>query len=66
MAIFIAVPVSVYVARYWLSGFAYRIELSIWYFIAAPVAIVFIAVIALATQTVKAALVNPLSRLRSE
>jgi putative ABC transport system permease protein len=66
ISILIAVPVSVYVARHWLSGYAYRIDLNVWYFVVAPVAIVIVATAALAMQTFKAALISPLNRLRSE
>jgi len=66
IAFAVSAPLAWYFMSGWLSGFAYRINLSVWIFI---IAIVLSLVIALATisfKSVKTALANPVNSLRSE
>jgi len=65
-AIIIALPVSYLIAKNWLDGFAYRIDLEIWYFISVALITLFIAWITVGTQAVKAAIANPIDSLRNE
>jgi len=53
-------------AQKWLQTFAYRIDINWWMFFAAGAAAVFIAIITVSFQSVKAALANPADSLRSE
>lgn len=66
LAIAIALPVSYAIARKWLDGFAYRIDLEWWFFISAALAALIIAWITIGLQTVRAARVNPAQTLKSE
>ena len=62
----VALPVSWMVLDQWLSGFAYKIELEWWYFIAAGLLTLLIALVTVSYQSIKAALMNPVDSLRSE
>jgi len=62
----IAVPLGYYAMFKWLQSFAYRISLQWWMFVAAAAVAVFIALITVSLQAVKAALANPVKSLRSE
>ena len=65
-AILIALPISFWMARYWLDDFAYRIELSVWFFVAAAFLTVLIAWLATSVHTIRAAFANPTDCLRQE
>jgi putative ABC transport system permease protein len=62
----IALPVAYFAASYWLEGFAFRIGLEWWFFIAAGVAALGIAWLTVGSQAYKAARVNPTKCLRDE
>ncbi|MEQ8927894.1 MAG: FtsX-like permease family protein [Fulvivirga sp.] len=66
LAIAIALPISYYLISIWLERFAFRIELSYWLFILAAVVSIIIAWLAVGSQAIKAANVNPAKCLRSE
>ena len=66
IAVFIALPLSYFMAKYWLNGFAYRIDLEVWYFVTAGVLALLISWITVGMQAVKAAAVNPIQCLREE
>ncbi len=66
IANFIAWPVSWYAMNRWIQNFAYRIKLSWWMFVFAAVLSLLIALITVSSQTVKAALKNPVDSLRYE
>ncbi len=66
VALIIAVPVSWYLVTTWLQNFAYKIEPEWWMFAFSSLLIVLIALITVSSQTVKAALVNPVESLRTE
>lgn len=66
LAILVAMPVSYYLIKGWLDGFAYKIDLNVWYFAAAGIAALFIAWLTVGMQTLKAARVNPSKSLRNE
>ncbi|MDX2246817.1 MAG: ABC transporter permease [Bacteroidia bacterium] len=65
-AIVIALPVSYLIARQWLEGFAYRIDLEWWFFVGAAVAALLIAWLTVGVQTLRAAAINPAQCLRDE
>ena len=65
-AIIIASPVVWYFINQWLQSFAYRTTISWWVFALAGLGGVFIALITLSFQAIKAAIVNPVKSLRSE
>ncbi|MDH5598870.1 MAG: ABC transporter permease, partial [Cyclobacteriaceae bacterium] len=66
ISILFSIPLSYYMAKKWLDGFAYRVELSIWYFIGAGVIALLIAWITVGSQALKAAKVNPSSCLKDD
>jgi len=65
-ACLISMPVAWYVMNKWLQNFAYRISLSWWLFIISGVLVLFIALITVSFQSIKAALTNPVKSLRTE
>lgn len=62
----IAWPVTWYFFDNWLDNFAYRCEISWLYFLFAFVISLFIAIITVSYQTIKAATANPVDALRYE
>ncbi|MEX2233101.1 MAG: ABC transporter permease [Cyclobacteriaceae bacterium] len=66
ISIVIATPISWYTMNQWLEGFAYRMEIHPWIFILAGCIALSIAVFTISYQSVKSALINPVSSLRSE
>ncbi len=63
---FIAFPIAWWAMNNWLDDFPYRTNISIWVFVVAAVAAVFIALITVSFQAIKAALANPVKSLRVE
>jgi putative ABC transport system permease protein len=59
-------PIAYFVMNRWLQNFAYRIHLDIWIFIFAGLAALFIALLTVSYQTIKAARANPIDSLRYE
>jgi len=66
VAIVVALPISYFIAKKWLEGFAYRIDLEWWFFIGAGLLALLIAWFTVGLQTVKAARVNPAECLKDE
>jgi putative ABC transport system permease protein len=66
LAFIIASPVAWFIMNNWLSDFAYRINISLWIFIAAGLLAVFIALATISFQAIKAAIANPVKSLRTE
>ncbi len=66
LAIIIAIPVSFYLSRHWLGGFAYRIELQWWYFMLPGLAMLGLAWMTIGLQTIGAVRVNPVQCLKEE
>ena len=66
IAIIIATPVAWYFMNKWLQGFAYKINVSWTVFAIAGLLAMFIAIVTISFQSVKAAIANPVKSLRSE
>lgn len=66
IAILVATPLAWYFMSNWLQDFAYRIELSWWFFATAGVLALFIALATVSVQAIKAASANPVKNLRIE
>jgi putative ABC transport system permease protein len=66
IAFAIATPIAWHVMNRWLENFAYRIDMDWWLFAGAAVITVVMAVFAVSSQTLKAALKNPVESLRTE
>ncbi len=61
-----AFPVSWWLMHTWLQDFAYRIDISWWIFAVAGLITLFIALITVSFQAIKAAIANPVKSLRTE
>ena len=66
IAIVIAVPVSWYAMNRWLQDFAYKINIGWTVFFVAGFIAIFIAMLTISFQSIKAALANPVKSLRTE
>jgi putative ABC transport system permease protein len=66
VAMLVGVPMVWLAGRSWLSGFAYRSDISWWYFLAGAGSIFFITLITVSVNTVRAARANPAETLRNE
>jgi putative ABC transport system permease protein len=66
VAFLIAVPITWYFLHRWLENFLYKTSIAWWIFPLAGVATLLIAFVTVGWQTVRAAVVSPVSALRSE
>lgn len=66
IAFIIASPLAWWAMNKWLQDFAYRIDMSWWFFVLAGIAAILIAVLTVSFQAIKAALANPVKNLRTE
>ncbi|MES1218363.1 MAG: ABC transporter permease [Bacteroidota bacterium] len=66
IASLISFPLAWWAMNSWLQDFAYRITISGWVFIIAALTAVFIAIITVSFQAIKAAMANPVKSLRTE
>lgn len=62
----ISIPLIIYFAYQWLQEFAYRIDIGVGVFIISGISVVIVAGLTISYQTVKAALLNPVSSLKQE
>jgi predicted permease len=66
VAIAIALPVSFWITTVWLSTFAFRIELSWWFFAGSGLTALAVAWLTVGLQTLRASRINPALCLRDE
>ena len=66
IALAIASPLAWFGMNKWLQGFAYRTPISWWMFVLAGAAAIFIALMTVSFQAIKAAMANPVKSLRTE
>jgi putative ABC transport system permease protein len=66
IAIVIASPIAWWGLNKWLQDFAYRIQIQWWMFALAAFLSIFIALLTVSFQSVKAALMNPVKSLKTE
>jgi putative ABC transport system permease protein len=66
IAFIIAAPLAWFAMHKWLQGFAYRINISWWIFLAAGIVALLIALLTVSFQAIKAAVANPVKSLRME
>lgn len=66
IALLIASPLAYYFMQGWIEKFSYRTSISVWIFIAAWGGAVFITMITVSFQAIKAAIANPVKSLRTE
>ncbi|WP_375444103.1 ABC transporter permease [uncultured Fibrella sp.] len=66
VAFFVAVPIAWWAADRWLQNFAEKTPLHWWLFAGAGTLVAFIALLTVSFQSIRAALADPVSSLRSE
>lgn len=66
VALVIGTPVSLFLVRQWLEGFAYRVSLSALTFVVAGVIVMFFTAITISYQAINASLINPANSLKEE
>lgn len=66
ISILIALPIAYWLTKDWLSDFAYRISLSLWYFAVAGILAFLVSMFTVGSQAIKAANLNPVEGLREE
>jgi putative ABC transport system permease protein len=59
-------PIAWFTMNKWLQDFVYKAPIGIWTFILAGAAAMFIAMLTISYQSIKAATVNPIKSLRYE
>jgi putative ABC transport system permease protein len=62
----ISIPASMYIISVWQSRFAYKTELSWWIFASAGISAIFVAMLTVSWQSIRAATRNPVEALRYE
>jgi len=60
----IAIPIAWYFTSWWLENYTYRVALKWWMFTLPGLAVVVLALLTISTQSIKAALNNPVNCLR--
>ena len=66
IAFAIAVPFSWWAMSRWLENFAYRIDITVWIFIAGAVATIMITLLTVGFQAIRAATANPVKAIKME
>lgn len=66
LACLLAFPIAWYAMHKWLEDFTYRIDITWWVFALSGAAMLFIAVITVSLQAIKAAMINPVVSLKTE
>ncbi|HVS95823.1 MAG TPA: ABC transporter permease [Puia sp.] len=68
IAFLVATPVSIWLMKGWLEGFAFRVNIfsAWWIFVAAGLTAMLIAMLTISFQAIRAALANPVDSLRTE
>jgi len=62
----IAWPIAYFAVNKWLQSYVYKANIALWSFILSGVLALFIALITVSYQSIKAALANPVDSLRYE
>ncbi|MBL4676771.1 MAG: ABC transporter permease [Mucilaginibacter sp.] len=66
LSIVIACPIALFAMTQWVRTFAFRIHLSWWIFAASGLTAVFVALVTIGYQALKAAIANPVNSLRND
>jgi putative ABC transport system permease protein len=66
IAFIVSIPLTWWTMYNWLNNFAYRINISWWWFLAAGLLAVLIALFTVSFLAIKAAVANPVDSLRTE
>ncbi|CAN0443702.1 unnamed protein product [Laminaria digitata] len=63
---FIAIPIGYYLMGNWLESYTYRMDISWWIFVLTMAAALFVTLLTVSFQAIKAAKANPVKSLRTE
>jgi putative ABC transport system permease protein len=66
LSFIVAFPAAWYAMREWLQNYPYRIDISIWIFVAASTLAILVAFLTVSFQSITTALTNPIKSLRNE
>jgi len=66
IAFLIATPIAVWALTKWLDNFAYRAPVNWWIFPLAGISMIAIALLTMSIRTIRSAMANPVTSLRSE
>jgi putative ABC transport system permease protein len=66
ISLLVAIPVSYYLMHNWLQSYTYRADLSWWIFAATAAGAILITLATVSYQSIKAALTNPVTSLKTE
>jgi ABC-type antimicrobial peptide transport system permease subunit len=66
ISLVIAIPVAWWVCNEYLQGFAYRISIAWWIFVAAALITVVLTLLTVCIQAIKSALINPVEAIKTE
>ncbi len=66
IAMLIAFPIALWAMNQWLRGFAYKVTVEWWMFALAGLLTIFIALLTVSYQSIKSALTNPVTSLKTE
>jgi putative ABC transport system permease protein len=66
ISLLIAIPTAYYFMHGWLQDYKYRADLSWWIFTGTAVGAIIITILTVSYQSIKAALMNPVSSLKTE
>ncbi len=66
IAFLIASPIAWYFSKQWLENYANKIDVGLWFFVAAGLLAIAIAMLTVGTRTINAAMQNPVKSLRRE
>ena len=66
ISVLIALPIAYLLVNDWLSGFAYRTPLHIWYFLVAGFGALSVAILTVSGQALRTANNSPIDGLRDE
>lgn len=66
LSLMIASPVAWWAMNQWLKDFVYKVDVAWWVFALAGLLAIFIALVTVSFQSIKAALMNPVRSLRNE
>jgi putative ABC transport system permease protein len=66
IACLVAMPVSLYAMDLWLEGFAYKVPMQWWIFLAAGISVLALTYITVGIESLRAAIANPVESIKHE
>ncbi|MBE62650.1 MAG: hypothetical protein CMB89_09860 [Flammeovirgaceae bacterium] len=66
IASLIAIPGTFFIVSEWLQGFVYRTSIAVWMILLPAAVVIFVTLLSVGIQTIKASMINPASILKTE